>query len=93
MAGILPATLNHEALDLGIVSESNQRAAGISPWRALFANCLIIALSLRSDDCGAVACLDSRGEGTFPVFDGNIRTPNIRWWKLWGDRKKPVNSW
>jgi hypothetical protein len=29
MAGILPATLNHEALDLGIVSESNQRAAGI----------------------------------------------------------------
>ena len=30
MAGILPATLNHEALDLGIASESHQKAVGIS---------------------------------------------------------------
>jgi hypothetical protein len=30
MAEILPATLNHEAFDLGIASESHQKAIGIS---------------------------------------------------------------
>lgn len=30
MAEILPATLNHEAFDLGIASESHQKAVGIN---------------------------------------------------------------
>ena len=34
MAEILPATLNHEAFDLGIASESHQKAIGISRFDA-----------------------------------------------------------